>query len=256
MADLPSFPRAPESPDDELLNAQLSSVLTEKTDAQRVRDIDAELTSGFAALADVACAVSFFGSARVAPEDPMYALGRETARQVGQAGYAIITGGGPGLMEAANRGARDAGALSIGLNIVLPAEQQPNPFQDRVLMFDHFFTRKVMFVRYATAFVVLPGGFGTFDELFEALVLIQTDTVRHFPVVLVGTAFWGGLREWLADGPLAAGIIGAHDLDLFHITDDPVEVVRIVRAGELRQGWPEGPACAEAAANAGGSTTG
>lgn len=248
-------PRPPVTADDELLNAQLGSVITEKTDAQRVRDIDAEITMGFAALADVGCAVSIFGSARVAPGDPRYALTREAARRLGAAGYAVITGGGPGLMEAANRGARDAGARSIGLNIVLPHEQIANPYQDLALTFDHFYVRKLMFVRYATAFVVMPGGIGTVDEMFEALVLMQTNTIRHFPVVLVGTAFWGGLRDWLRDAALAGGLIADADLDLFHLTDDPDEVVALVQAGELRQDWPGGPA-ALAAALGGGSTAG
>jgi uncharacterized protein (TIGR00730 family) len=239
---LPLDVRVPATPDDELLGAELTSVLSEQTDAQRIAAIAAEMADGFSALAHVGCGVSFFGSARVPESDPDYAVARETARQVGRAGYAVITGGGPGLMEAANRGAQEAPAVSVGLNIVLPHEQAPNPYQDVELRFEHFFARKVMFVRYAAAFVVLPGGFGTLDELMEALVLIQTDTIRHFPVVLVGTAFWGGLYDWMATQLAGRGLIGPGDLDLLTVTDDPAEVVRVVRAGELRQGWPAGPA--------------
>jgi uncharacterized protein (TIGR00730 family) len=205
---LPIDVRVPATPDDELLGAELASVLSEQTDAQRIAAIAAEMADGFAALEHIGCGVSFFGSARIGEQDPDYALARETARQVGRAGYAVITGGGPGLMEAANRGAQEAPAVSVGLNIVLPHEQAPNPYQDVELRFEHFFARKVMFVRYATAFVVLPGGFGTLDELMEALVLIQTDTIRHFPVVLVGTRFWQGLYDWMATELAGRGLVG------------------------------------------------
>lgn len=242
MPPLPIDVRVPATPDDELLGAQLASVLSEHTDAQRIAAISAEMADGFAALERIGCGVSFFGSARIGEQDPDYAIARETARQVGRAGYAVITGGGPGLMEAANRGAQEAPGVSVGLNIVLPHEQAPNPYQDVELRFEHFFARKVMFVRYATAFVVLPGGFGTLDELMEALVLIQTDTIRHFPVVLVGTTFWQGLYDWMATELAGRGLIGPSDLDLLVITDDPAEVVRTIRTGELRQGWPAGPA--------------
>ena len=161
------------------------------TDAARLERIQAELDMGFDALAHVGAAASFFGSARTPADDPEYALARETARIVGEAGLAVITGGGPGAMEAANRGARDAGALSIGLNIELPFEQGVNPYCDIALEFHYFFARKVMFVRYASGFVVFPGGFGTLDELFEALTLIQTGKIRDFPVILVGTRLLG-----------------------------------------------------------------
>ena len=234
--------RVPATPDDELLGAELVSVLTEKTDAQRIGAVAAEMADGFSALAHIGCGVSCFGSARTPADHPDYALARETARQLGRAGYAVITGGGPGIMEAANRGAQEAPAVSVGLNIRLPVEQHPNPYQDVELHFEHFFARKVMFVRYAAAFAVFPGGFGTLDELMEALVLIQTRTIRHFPVVLVGSAFWGGLRDWLAEMLVGRGAITAEDLDLVSVTDDPAEVVRLVQAGERRQGWPEGPA--------------
>jgi len=247
---LPVDVRVPVSPDDELLGAQLATVLAERTDAQRVGETALEIANGFSALSGIGCGVSFFGSARVAEDHPDYALARETARQVGRAGYAVITGGGPGLMEAANRGAQEAPTVSVGLGIVLPHEQANNPFLDVDLTFDHFFARKVMFVRYATAFVVLPGGLGTLDELMEALVLIQTGTVRHFPVVLVGTRFWAGLVDWMRDTLAERGMIAPGDLDLLTVTDDPAEVVRLVRAGELRQGWPQGPARLAAAASA------
>src|SRR4029077_10892423 len=159
-------------------------------------------------------------------------------RKLGAAGFAVITGGGGGAMEAANRGAQEAGVTSVGLNIELPHEQAPNPYQDISLTFHHFFTRKLMFVRYANAFVVMPGGFGTLDELFEALVLIQTDTIAHFPVVLVDSDFWSGLIDWVRSKLLAEGMISAPDPDLVHITDDPDEVVAIVRAGAVNQGMP------------------
>ena len=237
---LPVDVRVPASPDDELLGAELTTVLAERTDAQRVADIAREIADGFSALAHVGCGVSFFGSARIAEDHPDYALTRETARQVAKAGYAVITGGGPGLMEAANRGAQEGPGVSVGLNIVLPHEQHPNPYQDVQLTFSHFFARKLMFVRYATAFVVMPGGLGTLDEFSEALLLIQTGTVRHFPVVLVGTRFWQGLVDWMEEGRPRDDRPGGSGL--FTVTDDPAEVVRLVRQGELRQGWPRGPA--------------
>ena len=155
-------------------------------DAARIHDIAAEFAAGFDRLAEIGPAVTVFGSARTPPEDPSYRLMRSIGAALGRAGYAVITGGGPGLMEAANRGARDAGALSIGCNIELPHEQRVNDYLDIALRFRHFFARKVMFVRYASAFVIGPGGFGTLDELFEALTLIQTSTIEHFPVILVG----------------------------------------------------------------------
>jgi uncharacterized protein (TIGR00730 family) len=168
--------------------------------------------------------------------DPRYAQAMEAGRGLAQAGFTVITGGGPGLMEAANRGAKEAGGRSIGLNIELPFEQAPNPYQDIELTFHYFFTRKLMFVRYASAFVVFPGGFGTLDELFEALVLIQTDKIRHFPVVLMGGAFWDGLVDWMRDTLAAEHMIAPRDLDLLRTTDDPAEAVALVRVGAERQG--------------------
>jgi uncharacterized protein (TIGR00730 family) len=226
----------PATPDEELLGAERPAVATERTEQERLDRIRNELTKGYDALADLGCAVSIFGSARTPPDHPDYALARATAHRLGAAGFAVITGGGPGVMEAANRGAREAGATSVGLNIDLPFEQAPNPFQDIELRFHYFFTRKVMFVRYASAFVVFPGGFGTLDELFEALLLIQTGKIRHFPVVLVQRRFWAGMTDWLRDRLAADGMIAPADLDLFTTTDDPDEVVALVRAGAARQG--------------------
>jgi hypothetical protein len=210
-------------------------VLATRTEAERIDRIVAEVEAGFEALRDLGPAVSFFGSARTAPEHPDYALARDLARRLGEEGFAIITGGGPGIMEAANRGAGDAGVPSVGLNIDLAFEQAANPYQDISLDFEFFFTRKMMFVRYATAFVVMPGGFGTLDELFEALVLEQVDKIRDFPIVLIGTAFWGGLLDWVRDRLVADGLIGERDPELLLLTDDPDEVVRFIRAGRDRQ---------------------
>ena len=192
---------------------------------------------GFDSLAQVERAVTVFGSARTPREHPDYALVREVGACLGRAGYAVITGGGPGLMEAANRGARDVGALSIGCNIELPREQALNPYLDIGLRFRHFFARKVMFVRYASAFVIAPGGFGTLDELFEALTLIQTATIRHFPVILLGEGEWDGLLEWLRARALAEKRIDAEDLAVLHLVKRPSEVCEIVDAarGRLRE---------------------
>jgi uncharacterized protein (TIGR00730 family) len=226
----------PATPDEELLGAERPAVVTERTEEERLDRIREELVAGYDALASLGCAASVFGSARTRPGHPDYALARATGRRLGEAGFAVITGGGPGIMEAANRGAGDAGATSVGLNIDLPFEQAPNSYQDVELRFHYFFTRKIMFVRYASAFVVFPGGFGTLDELFEALLLIQTDKIRHFPVVLVQPSFWAGMTDWLRDRLATDGMIAAADLDLFTATDDPDEVVALVRAGARRQG--------------------
>jgi uncharacterized protein (TIGR00730 family) len=204
-------------------------------DAERVREIAAEFAMGFDALSGVRRAVTMFGSARTPSDHPHYALVREVAATLGRAGYAIITGGGPGLMEAANRGARDAGALSVGCNIELPREQHLNPYVDIGLEFRHFFARKVMFVRYACAFVICPGGFGTLDELFEALTLIQTRTIRDFPVILVGTGEWDGLLEWLRTHALADGRISTADLSSLHRAAGPAEVLAMVNEGHRLQ---------------------
>jgi uncharacterized protein (TIGR00730 family) len=204
-------------------------------DAERVRDIAAEFAKGFAALSSVTRAVTIFGSARTKPDHPEYALVREVAATLGGAGFSIITGGGPGLMEAANRGARDAGALSIGCNIELPREQGLNAYVDIGLEFRHFFARKVMFVRYACAFVICPGGFGTLDELFESLTLIQTRTIRDFPVILLGAGEWDGLLEWLRERALADGRVSPADMSLLLRADEPDKVLELVREGHRRQ---------------------
>jgi uncharacterized protein (TIGR00730 family) len=232
---VPDRVHPPATHDEELLGTKRRAVRPTRTEGERIARIDQELESGFDALRELGPAVSFFGSARTPPDHPNYALARELARRLGEEGFGIITGGGPGIMEAANRGGRDAGVPSVGLNIELPFEQGPNPYQDLRLDFQFFFTRKVMFVRYATAFVVLPGGFGTLDELFEALVLEQVDKIRDFPIVLVGTAFWSGLLQWSREHLIGEGLIKPGDLDLLRVTDDPDEVVQIVRAGRARQ---------------------
>ena len=214
----------PATADEEIIGAQEQGVISTLSDGARIARIRQELQKGFKALSHVGPAASFFGSARTPADHPEYELARTTARIAGEAGLAIITGGGPGAMEAANRGARDAGALSIGLNIELPFEQGLNPYCDIGLEFHYFFTRKIMFVRYASGFVAFPGGFGTLDETFEALTLIQTGKVRHFTVVLVGTAYWAGLIDWIKDRLAGDGKIAPADLDLICVTDDPLEV--------------------------------
>jgi hypothetical protein len=200
-----------------------------KTDPWRVLRIMAEFVEGFEKLGDVQDAVAIFGSARVLSDDPHYKIAVETSRLLAQAGFPIITGGGPGIMEAANLGAVEGDGLSIGCNIELPHEQGTNAFVRRSMYFRFFFVRKTMFAKYSMAFVVFPGGFGTLDELFEALTLIQTGKVSSFPVVLVGKSYWQGLVEWLRDTMAAEGKVGTEDLELFQVTDDPEEVVRIIR---------------------------
>jgi uncharacterized protein (TIGR00730 family) len=226
----------PATTDEELLGAQGPAVATEHTETERLARIHDELARGFDALAHITRGVSIFGSARTPADHPQFALARHVGRALGDAGFAVITGGGPGIMEAANRGARDAGACSVGLNIELPFEQGANAYQDISLTFHFFFTRKVMFVRYATGFVVFPGGFGTLDELFEALLLIQTRKIRSFPVVLVGTAWWSGLIAWMRERLAGEAMISPGDLELMRCTDNPDEVVAIMRAGAQSQG--------------------
>ena len=180
-------------------------------------------------MARVGPAVTVFGSARTTEDNPVYGLARTIGSRLAEAGYAVITGGGPGVMEAANRGCQEAGGMSVGCNIELPHEQGMNPYVDLGVEFRYFFARKVMFVKYADAFVILPGGIGTLDELFESLTLIQTGKVRHFPVVLVGRAYWSGLIDWMRETMLGSGAIAAADLDLLHVTDDPAEVIEIIK---------------------------
>jgi uncharacterized protein (TIGR00730 family) len=198
------------------------------TDTWRVFRIMGEFVEGFDELATITRGVSIFGSARTPPENPQYRAAQETAGLLARAGYAVITGGGPGIMEAANRGAFEAGGLSIGCNIELPFEQKPNPYLTRSLTFKYFFVRKTMFVKYSTAFIIFPGGFGTLDELFEALTLIQTRKIKNFPVVLFGCAYWKGMVGWVRELMLSEGKIGEADINMLNLTDSPEEVVEIV----------------------------
>ncbi|HVL94394.1 MAG TPA: TIGR00730 family Rossman fold protein [Solirubrobacteraceae bacterium] len=225
----------PASADEEILGAETSAVRSLLDDEGRIANVVDELRTGFRSLAHVGRAVAFFGSARTPPDHPEYAEARELARRVGDAGFAIITGGGPGAMEAANRGARDAGVQSIGLDIELPHEQYMNQYVDLPLTFHYFFTRKVMFVRYSSAFVALPGGFGTLDELFEVLTLRQTEKIQGFPVILVGTDYWRGLVEWLRDPLCRDGKIVEADVEQIVVTDDFDEVIDVVCAAEHRR---------------------
>ena len=208
----------------------------EARDGVRLQRIHDENDRGFDALRDIDDGVSVFGSARVREGHRWYELCRETAACLAKHGFTVITGGGPGLMEAANRGAKEGGGTSVGLNIELPFEQGANPYQDIEPTIHYFFTRKLMFVRYATAFVVFPGGFGTLDELFEALVLIQTHKIRDFPVVLMGTEFWSGLVDWMRERLAGERMISPTDLVLVQAIDDPAEAVAIVRDAAERQG--------------------
>jgi hypothetical protein len=198
------------------------------SDPWRALRILSEFVEGFDALASVGPAVTIFGSARTKHGAPEYELARQIARRLAERGFAIITGGGPGIMEAANRGCREGGGLSIGCNIELPHEQGLNEYVDLGVEFKYFFARKTMFVKYADAFVILPGGFGTLDELFEALTLIQTGKIRDFPVVLVGTSYWQGMIDWMRTTQVSAGAITEADLGLFRLTDDADEVVELI----------------------------
>jgi uncharacterized protein (TIGR00730 family) len=206
----------------------------------RVFRIMAEFVEGFDELKKLGPAVSIFGSARMSTEDPYYHLAEKTAAKIAKAGFAVITGGGPGIMEAANKGAYQAGGRSVGLNIEISTEQIPNKYQNLSLSFRYFFARKMMFTKYANAFVILPGGFGTMDELFEAITLIQTLKMARFPVILMGIAFWQGLFDWIRQTMLAHGTISIEDIELFILTDDPDEVVRILKKSEAKN-WIEPP---------------
>jgi uncharacterized protein (TIGR00730 family) len=207
------------------------------TDPWRVMRIQAEFVEGFGMLAELPRAVTVFGSARTKREHPEYAKGRALGAALAAAGFAVITGGGPGAMEAANQGCKDAGGLSVGLGIELPFEQGLNDFVDIGINFRYFFARKTMFVKYSQAFVCLPGGFGTLDELFEALTLVQTKKVTKFPVVLLGTEYWGGLYDWISRTVLEHGKIGEKDLALLHLTDDVDDAVKVVH--EAYRAWEE-----------------
>ncbi|MCL3777707.1 MULTISPECIES: TIGR00730 family Rossman fold protein [unclassified Actinomyces] len=197
-------------------------------DPWRVLRIQSEFVEGFGALAELGPAISVFGSARTTPQDPAYALASQVGAGLARHGYAVITGGGPGIMEAANKGAHEAGGVSVGLGIELPFEQGMNEYVDLGINFRYFFARKTMFVKYSDGFVVMPGGFGTMDELFEALTLVQTQKVDGFPVVLVGTSFWGGLMDWVRGALVGAGVISPGDVDLVHVVDTAEEAVEYV----------------------------
>jgi uncharacterized protein (TIGR00730 family) len=228
-------PRPATSLDEELLEAETSAIVSELTDSERLQRIQDELRAGFQALAHIGKAVSIFGSARTPRDHPQYAAARALAQRLGEEGYAIITGGGPGIMEAANRGAQDAGAPSIGLGIDLPHEERLNDHVDVGLTFHYFFTRKVMFVRYASGFVVFPGGFGTLDELFEAATLRQTQKIRYFPIVLVDSGYWRGLVDWLRAAVLPAGNVAPGDVRSLVLADTSEEVLDCVEAVEHRR---------------------
>ena len=214
------------------------------TDPWRVLRIQAEFVEGFGTLAELGPAVTVFGSARTGVDEPVYAIGEEVGRKLVEAGFAVITGGGPGTMEAANKGASEAGGTSVGLGIELPFEAGLNPWVDMGINFRYFFARKTMFVKYSQGFVVLPGGLGTLDELFEALTLVQTGKVTSFPVVLVGSDYWSGLVDWLRDTVVAGAKMGAADLDLVRVTDDVDEAVHLMveaRHHRINQPAPHQP---------------
>jgi len=194
-------------------------------DPWRVFKVMDEIVAGFQALHGIPPAVAFFGSARATPADPAYALAERTARRLVERGFAVLTGGGPGIMEAANKGAMEAGGLSIGLNIDLPQEQVPNHYLSRLVNFRYFFVRKLMFVKYAVGYVIAPGGFGTLDELFEATTLVQTRRARPFPVILLGAPYWRGLTDWLRDAVVAEGRVTADELAILRMADTPDEVL-------------------------------
>jgi uncharacterized protein (TIGR00730 family) len=199
-----------------------------RSDPWRVMRITSEFVEGFDALADIQKGVTIFGSARTGPDDPQYQSAREVARLLAEHGFSIITGAGPGIMEAANRGAKEGGGHSVGCNIELPFEQGANPYVDTLVNFRYFFVRKTMFIKYSNAFIIFPGGFGTLDELFEALTLIQTGKIYQFPVILLGRHYWAGLVRWISSRLLAEGKISPGDLDLLLMTDDPAEAAQAV----------------------------
>ena len=207
------------------------------TDPWRVLRIQAEFIEGFHLLADLPRAVTVWGSARTSRDSATYASGRQIGAALARAGFAVITGGGPGSMEAANRGAQEAGGLSVGIGIELPFEEKLNDYVDVSMTFRYFFARKMMFVKYSQALICLPGGFGTLDELTEALTLVQTKKVTKFPVVLFGSSYWGGLVEWIRESVLGSGNISPRDMELVHVTDDVDDVMRVVH--ESYQAWED-----------------
>ncbi len=217
--------------DEQLLESPSADEFTH-TDPWRVFRIMGEFVEGFDELASLNRGISIFGSARSQPGDPDYIAAEKTAALLAAEGYAVITGGGPGIMEAANKGAFEAGGLSIGCNIELPFEQKPNAYQTHGLTFKYFFVRKMMFVKYSLGFIIFPGGFGTFDELFEALTLIQTRKIRNFPIILFDSRYWTGMLDWLRDTVMAEGKISENDFQMLQITDSPSEVVEMVRRSQ------------------------
>jgi uncharacterized protein (TIGR00730 family) len=227
--------RIPVTEDEKLLQQGSPAVDFTRTDPWRVMRIMGEFIEGFDTLASVEKAVTIFGSARTGPDDQHYAAAQEVSRLLAEAGFAIITGAGPGIMEAANRGAQEGGGRSIGCNIELPFEQGANPYVDTLINFKYFFVRKTMFIKYSSAFIIFPGGFGTLDELFEALTLIQTGKIYQFPVILFGRYYWAGLMRWLQARVLGEGKISAGDLNLMLITDNPAEAASaVLKAFELQ----------------------
>jgi uncharacterized protein (TIGR00730 family) len=220
--------------------------ISRERDTWMVFKIMGEFVEGFETLHDLGPAVSIFGSARMPEGHPYYELARRTAHLMVERGFAVITGGGPGIMEAANRGALEGGGTSVGLNIKLPMEQGGNPYQTHSITFDYFFARKVMFVKYAMSYVVCPGGFGTLDEFFEALTLIQTGKIHDFPIILMGRSYWSGLLGWIRTTMIEEGMISPEDPNLFHVTDSPEEAVYIIarcyeelkKRGTLEQASP------------------
>jgi hypothetical protein len=198
-------------------------------DTWRTFHIMAEFVEGFEALAECHPSVSIFGSTRVKPDDEVYQKAERIGQLLAENGFGVITGGGPGVMEAANKGASLAGGKSIGLNIELPLEQMPNPYTNMNLIFHYFFVRKVMFIKYAMAYIILPGGFGTMDELFESITLIQTHKIRPFPVILVGSKYWKGLLDWIKEVVLKEGKISPSDLEILQLVDEPEEIIKIIK---------------------------
>jgi len=214
---------------------ELSSSIDRLTtqDTRLIFRIMAEFTDGLAALAQIAPAVSVFGSTRIGADDPTYAVAEQIGRLLAQHGYAVLTGAGPGVMEAANKGAYEAGGISVGLNIELPQQQHPNRYLTKLVNFQHFFVRKVMFVKHSLAFVILPGGYGTLDELFDSVTLIQTKKIEPFPVILVGGDYWDGLVGWLRDPVVRQGKIGAEELSIIKIVQSPEEAIQLIKEASL-----------------------
>lgn len=229
MSKDPKLQRMQQTEDQELLKPPLPGAEFTRSDTWRVLRIQSEIVSGFDHLAGISNGVAVFGSARTPVEHPYYQLALKTGRELARAGLAVITGGGPGIMQAANQGAREEGGLSIGCCIELPFEQEANPYLDIKIEFHYFFVRKLMLVKYSRAFIIMPGGFGTIDELFEALTLTQTKKMKRFPVILMGKSYWQGLIDWLRDYMLEQEMISPEDLELMYMTDSPQEAVEIIK---------------------------